>query len=134
MTIQEKINAQFTEARKLKNNKFASSLSIIKAEFARESEKEISDEKAKEILNFMLKGARKCNNEDEVKLYSSFLPKLMDEAETTITINAIISEHSLQIEKGFFGQIMRYLNHDYKGKVDNNIAKQVINSILNGST
>lgn len=83
----------------------------------------------KEALEAFKKGERKdliAEQEEEIKILSKYLPKMMTEKELTGLIKELITEKQLSD----FGQVMREIMPQIKGKADGKMVSEVVKKVL----
>jgi uncharacterized protein YqeY len=128
MTIKDRIIADRLLARTSKDNERVTLLGVVLGEMERVG-KTTTDEEALRILKKMVENAKECNNLQEVKLLSIYLPQMFSEDDLDKLISLYCAERNLT-EKKSMGEVMKYLKEKYSGRYDGKLASQIVSKIL----
>lgn len=108
-------------------------LGLIKSEIKANEGRGISptDENVLKVLNKMNKSlietlaSGNTEAEDEIKILSEYLPKLMSEDDIKIEVESIISDGASNI-----GMVMGAFNKKFSGKADNKLVSKIAGQLL----
>lgn len=128
MTLQKQINEHLKNAILTSNTNLKSILRVLIGEMNR-IDKEVSDDKVISIVKKMIENAKLLNNETEVEILSTYLPKQMTADELKVVINHIINYTNLTTKKDM-GKIMSLLKTNHGGTYDGKEASSILNQIL----
>ena len=131
MSLKEKVSEELKIAMKEKNTVKLSILRVLKGEIERNSQGpngkvDLTDGDIVKIVKKLVEGIKETtNNQDELDVLNSYLPKQMDEFEMRLIINTIKQSGASNV-----GDFMKYFKtyHDghYDGKVLSNLVKEVL--------
>lgn len=146
MTLVERIDQEIIKALKAGEKERLTVLRGLKSDLKYKqigSDKELSDDKAVEVLATAAKRRResieqyqKGNREDlvkqemsELQIISEFLPQQLTEDELRELIKAAVAESGATSPKDM-GQVMKVLMPRIKGRADGKLANRLISEIL----
>ena len=131
MSLKEKVSEELKIAMKEKNTVKLSILRVLKGEIERNGQGpngkvDLTDGDIVKIVKKLVEGIKETtNNQDELDVLNSYLPKQMDEFEMRLIINTIKQSGASNV-----GDFMKYFKtyHDghYDGKVLSNLVKEVL--------
>jgi uncharacterized protein YqeY len=128
MTLIERINSDFLQARKSKNAEITLLLSTLKGEIERGQNKSLADSDIIPVIKKMVDNCNITNTEQskrESEYLIKYLPILLNEDEIETIVTFLISQHGKT-----FPIIMKKFQEIYKGKADNKLVSQVINKFI----
>jgi len=128
MTIRETIQKDKLNAFKNAEKKKATILSTVIGEFDRIG-KNLSDDEYIRIIKKIINNCKECKQEEEIKIISEYLPKMISEEELKKIIEDYCNLNNLK-EKKDIGIIMKYLKENYSGKYDGKTANKIITNII----
>ncbi|MGL4385088.1 MAG: GatB/YqeY domain-containing protein [Flavobacterium sp.] len=131
MTIHEQIIQDFQEAQKRKVRQNIEPIKLIKGELDRIG-KNLTDEEAIKVLNFVRKGAVETYDVVTVALCNVYLPQLLTREDIKSKLLHIIRSKGIQTFPASFGAIMKEWTTQYAGKADNKLVSEVVKEILEG--
>ena len=149
MSLKDKIESHYNNSIKEKDSNSINTLRLIKSAI---KDKEISvrgkkdtltDSDILSLLQSLVKQRKdsieafeKANRNDlienelnEIKIIEIFLPKQMDEDETTMIIKNIIQENNYSSIKEM-GALMKIIKEKYTGKIDMGLVGKIAKSLL----
>ena len=149
MSLKDKIESHYNNSIKEKDTNSINTLRLIKSGI---KDKEISlrgkqdaltDSDILSLLQSLVKQRKdsieafeKANRNDliekelnEIKVIEMFLPKQMDEDETTLIIKNIIQENNYTSIKEM-GALMKIIKENYTGKIDMGLVGKIAKSLL----
>ena len=149
MSLKDKIESDYNNSIKEKDSNSINTLRLIKSAI---KDKEISlrgkkdaltDSDILSLLQSLVKQRKdsieafeKANRNDliekelnEIKVIEMFLPKQMDEDETTLIIKNIIQENNYSSIKEM-GALMKIIKENYTGKIDMGLVGKIAKSLL----
>lgn len=127
MTLLDKINSDYLQARKDNNIVVKNLLGVIKGEIQNEQLRGGKVD-VEAILKRMEKSLKQTNTPEalrELEVIKPYLPEEMSEGEIAIIIKSY-KEQGLSN----MGQMMGKFNTEHKGKADNKLVSEVIKKIL----
>ena len=150
MTIKERIQKDFIEALKNKDEFAKSALSGIKAKITEAEKsngnKELSDDEVIKVINKAIKQREEsmkifgeagrlelaAKEADEAVVLKRYMPSQMTEEEIEVAVREIISvnDHGGNMNK-LVGQTMGMFNKNYQGRADNKLVSEVIKRVAN---
>ena len=131
MSLQEKIKADLKEAMLARDAARTSTLRIILGEFARQANKELSDQEVQGVIRKLVKSENEMLNltgadsSDYLQVLEGFLPKQATETEIREWIDN-------NIDLGDFAnkmQAMKPIMTNFGGAADGNLVKKVLESL-----
>ena len=149
MSLKDKIESNYNNSIKEKDSNSINTLRLIKSAI---KDKEISlrgkqdaltDSDVLSLLQSLVKQRKdsieafeKANRNDlienelnEIKIIETFLPKQMDENETTLIIKDVIKENNFTSVKDM-GALMKIIKENYTGKLDMGLVGKIAKSSL----
>ncbi len=149
MSLKDKIESHYNNSIKKKDSNSINTLRLIKSAI---KDKEISVRGKQETLtdsdilsllqslvkqrNDSIEAFEKANRKDlienelnEIKVIKIFLPKQLDEEETTSIIKEIIQQNNFTSLKDM-GELMRVVKEKYTGKIDMGLVGKIAKSSL----
>ena len=149
MSLKDKIEIHYNNSIKEKDSNSINTLRLIKSavkdkEIAlRGKQDALTDSDILSLLQSLVKQRKdsieafeKANRNDliekelnEIKVIEMFLPKQMDEDETTLIIKNIIQENNYTSIKEM-GALMKIIKENYTGKIDMGLVGKIAKSLL----
>lgn len=149
MSLQERVQKDFTDALLCKDTKKKMALSLVKAAFINELKKDgsetLSDEKSLDVLVKMVKqrkdsiteftkGGREdlvVKEQEELDVISEYLPKQMDTNEIEVAIRQMLGDTDLETLKTAQGKgkLRGAFTKQYKGQFDTNDLVTVLDKL-----
>ena len=149
MTLKDKIESHYNNSIKEKDSNSINTLRLIKSaikdkEIAlRGKQDALTDSDILSLLQSLVKQRKdsieafeKANRNDlienelnEIKVIEMFLPKQIDEDETTLIIKNIIQENNYSSIKEM-GALMKIIKENYTGKIDMGLVGKIAKSLL----
>ena len=149
MSLKDKIESDYNNSIKEKDSNSINTLRLIKSaikdkEISLRGKKEsLTDSDILSLLQSLVKQRKdsieafeKANRNDlienelnEIKVIEMFLPKQMDEDETTLIIKNIIQENNYTSIKEM-GALMKIIKENYTGKIDMGLVGKIAKSLL----
>ena len=149
MSLKDKIESHYNNSIKEKDSNSINTLRLIKSAI---KDKEISlrgkqdaltDSNVLSLLQILVKQRKdsieafeKANRNDlienelnEIKVIEMFLPKQMNEDETTLVIKHVIKENNFRSLKDM-GALMKIIKEKYTGKIDMGLVGKIAKSLL----
>jgi len=127
MTLQEQIQADLKTAMMNKDENKKNLIRVILGEFSRIG-KELTDEQVTKILKKMLENSKELNNQVEIDILETYLPKELSKEELTTLIQKVITDNNI-ISIKEMGKVMAGLKTSgslYDGKVASEIIKTLL--------
>ena len=149
MSLKDKIESHYNNSIKEKDSNSINTLRLIKSaikdkEIAlRGKQDSLTDSDILSLLQSLVKQRKdsieafeKANRNDlienelnEIKVIEMFLPKQMDEDETTLIVKNIIQENNYTSIKEM-GALMKIIKENYTGKIDMGLVGKIAKSLL----
>ena len=149
MSLKDKIESDYNNSIKEKDSNSINTLRLIKSAikdkeiFLRGKQDSLTDSDILSLLQSLVKQRKdsieafeKANRNDlienelnEIKVIEMFLPKQMDEDETTLIIKNIIQENNYTSIKEM-GALMKIIKEKYTGKIDMGLVGKIAKSLL----
>ena len=149
MSLKDKIESHYTNSIKEKDSNSINTLRLIKSAIKdkeillRGKQDALNDSDILSLLQSLVKQRKdsieafeKANRKDlienelnEIKVIEMFLPKQMDEDETTLIIKNIIQENNYTSIKEM-GALMKIIKENYTGKIDMGLVGKIAKSLL----
>ena len=149
MSLKDKIETHYKNSIKEKDSNSINTLRLIKSAIkdkeilVRGKQDALKDSDILSLLQSLVKQRKdsieafeKANRNDiienelnEIKVIEMFLPKQMDEDETTLIIKNIIQENNYASIKEM-GALMKIIKEKYTGKIDMGLAGKIAKSLL----
>ena len=149
MSLKDKIEIHYNNSIKEKDSNSINTLRLIKSAikdkeiFLRGKQDTLTDSDILTLLQVLVKQRKdsieafeKANRNDlienelnEIKVIEMFLPKQLDENETTLIIKDIIKENNFTSLKDM-GSLMRIIKEKYTGKLDMGLVGKIAKSSL----
>ena len=149
MSLKDKIETDYNNSIKEKDSNSINTLRLIKSAIkdkeilVRGKQDALKDSDILSLLQSLVKQRKdsieafeKANRNDliekelnEIKVIEMFLPKQMDEDETTMIIKNIIQENNYTSLKEM-GAIMKIIKEKYTGKIDMGLVGKIAKSLL----
>tara|TARA_S200000501_G_C20348604_1_gene536539 strand:+ start:99 stop:554 length:456 start_codon:yes stop_codon:yes gene_type:complete len=149
MNLKDKIETNYNNSIKEKDSNSINTLRLIKSAikdkeiFLRGKQDTLTDSDILTLLQVLVKQRKdsieafeKANRNDlienelnEIKVIEMFLPKQLDENETTLIIKDIIKENNFTSLKDM-GSLMRIIKEKYTGKLDMGLVGKIAKSSL----
>lgn len=148
MTLEERLNADLKDAMRSGDNTRKLAIRAVKTAVmeARVSGKEqhaLSEEEVLRIIQKQVKQRRDsieefarggrtdliANEEAEIKVLETYLPKMMDEAEVRARVRAVIAELGVTDLKGI-GPVMKRLTGELRGQADGQMINRIVREEL----
>ena len=150
MSLKDKIESDYNNSIKEKDSNSINTLRLIKSAIKdkeislRGNQESLTDSDILSLLQSLVKQRKdsieafeKANRNDliekelnEIKVIEMFLPKQMDEDETTLIIKNIIQENNYTSIKEM-GALMKIIKENYTGKIDMGLVGKIAKSLLN---
>jgi len=145
--LEEKINEDFKNALKEKNEQKLTLLRMVKSALKNEEiqkKEKLSDEeieavikreikKRKEAIELYQKGQREDliqKEKAEIEILTNYLPEQMSEEEIKDKVKKIIQEMRAE-GKEDFGKVMGKVMSELKGRADGSLVSKIVNELLN---
>jgi len=149
MSLKDKIESNYNNSIKEKDSNSINTLRLIKSAikdkeiFLRGKQDALTDSDVLSLLQSLVKQRKdsieafeKANRNDlienelnEIKVIEKFLPKQMDEDETNLIIQDIISENNFTSLKDM-GALIKIIKEKYTGKIDMGLVGKIAKSSL----
>ena len=149
MGLKDKIESDYNNSIKEKDSNSTNTLRLIKSAIKdkeislRSKQDALTDSDILSLLQSLVKQRKdsieafeKANRNDlikkelnEIKVIEMFLPKQMDEDETTLIIKNIIQENNYTSIKEM-GALMKIIKENYTGKIDMGLVGKIAKSLL----
>ena len=149
MSLKDKIESDYNNSIKEKDSNSINTLRLIKSAIKdkeiliRGKKDSLSDSDILSLLQSLVKQRKdsieafeKANRNDlieneinEIKIIEMYLPKQMDEDETTLIIQNIIQENNYTSLKEM-GALMKIIKEKYTGKIDMGLVGKIAKSLL----
>ena len=149
MSLKDKIESHYNNSIKEKDSNSINTLRLIKSAIkdkeilVRGKQDALKDSDILSLLQSLVKQRKdsieafeKANRNDlienelnEIKIIEIFLPKQMDEDETTLVIKNIIQENNYTSIKEM-GALMKIIKENYTGKIDMGLVGKIAKSLL----
>ena len=149
MSLKDKIESHYNNSIKEKDSNSINTLRLIKSAIkdkeilVRGKQDALKDSDILSLLQSLVKQRKdsieafeKANRNDliekelnEIKVIEMFLPKQMDEDETTLIIKNIIQENNYTSIKEM-GALMKIIKEKYTGKIDMGLVGKIAKSLL----
>ena len=149
MSLKDKIESDYNNSIKEKDSNSINTLRLIKSAIKdkeislRDKQDSLTDSDILSLLQSLVKQRKdsieafeKANRNDlienelnEIKVIEMFLPKQMDEDETTLIIKNIIKENNYTSIKEM-GALMKIIKEKYTGKIDMGLVGKIAKSLL----
>ena len=149
MSLKDKIESYYNSSIKEKDSNSINTLRLIKSAIKdkeislRVKQEALTDSDILSLLQSLVKQRKdsieafeKANRNDlienelnEIKVIEMFLPKQMDEDETTLIIQNIIQENNYTSIKEM-GALMKIIKEKYTGKIDMGLVGKIAKSLL----
>ena len=149
MSLKDKIESDYNNSIKEKDSNSINTLRLIKSAIKdkeillRGKQDSLTDSDILSLLQSLVKQRKdsieafeKANRNDlienelnEIKVIEMFLPKQMDEDETTLIIKNIIQENNYTSLKEM-GALMKIIKEKYTGKIDMGLVGKIAKSLL----
>ena len=149
MSLKDKIESHYNNSIKEKDSNSINTLRLIKSAIKdkeislRGKQEALTDSDILSLLQSLVKQRKdsieafdKANRNDlienelnEIKIIETFLPKQIDENETTLIIKDIINENNFTSLKDM-GVLMKIIKEKYTGKIDMGLAGKIAKSSL----
>ena len=149
MGLKDKIESDYNNSIKEKDSNSINTLRLIKSDIKdkeislRGKQDSLTDSDILSLLQSLVKQRKdsieafeKANRNDliekelnEIKVIEMFLPKQMDEDETTLIIKNIIQENNYTSLKEM-GALMKIIKEKYTGKIDMGLVGKIAKSLL----
>ena len=149
MSLKDQIETHYKNSIKEKDSNSINTLRLIKSAIkdkeilVRGKQDALKDSDILSLLQSLVKqrkdsieAFKKANRNDliekelnEIKVIEMFLPKQMDEDETTLTIKKIIKENNYTSIKEM-GALMKIIKENYTGKIDMGLVGKIAKSLL----
>ena len=149
MSLKDKIESDYNNSIKEKDSNSINTLRLIKSAIKdkeillRGKQDSLTDSDILSLLQSLVKQRKdsieafeKANRNDliekelnEIKVIEMFLPKQMDEDETTLIIKNIIQENNYTSIKEM-GALMKIIKENYTGKIDMGLVGKIAKSLL----
>ena len=149
MSLKDKIESDYNNSIKEKDSNSINTLRLIKSAIKdkeislRTKQDSLTDSDILSLLQSLVKQRKdsieafeKANRNDlienelnEIKVIEMFLPKQMDEDETTLIIKNIIQENNYTSIKEM-GALMKIIKENYTGKIDMGLVGKIAKSLL----
>jgi len=149
MSLKDKIESDYNNSIKEKDSNSINTLRLIKSAIKdkeislRGNQDSLTDSDILSLLQSLVKQRKdsieafeKANRNDliekelnEIKVIEMFLPKQMDEDETTLIIKNIIQENNYTSIKEM-GALMKIIKEKYTGKIDMGLVGKIAKSLL----
>ena len=149
MSLKDKIESDYNNSIKEKDSNSINTLRLIKSAIKdkeislRSKQDALTDSDILSLLQSLVKQRKdsieafeKANRNDliekelnEIKIIEMFLPKQMDEDETTLIIKNIIQENNYTSIKEM-GALMKIIKENYTGKIDMGLVGKIAKSLL----
>ena len=149
MSLKDKIESHYTNSIKEKDSNSINTLRLIKSAIKdkeillRGKQDALKDSDILSLLQSLVKQRKdsieafeKANRNDlienelnEIKVIEMFLPKQLDEDETTLIIKNIIQENNYTSIKEM-GALMKIIKENYTGKIDMGLVGKIAKSLL----
>ena len=149
MSLKDKIETHYKNSIKEKDSNSINTLRLIKSAIkdkeilVRGKQDALKDSDILSLLQSLVKQRKdsieafeKANRNDlidkelnEIKVIEMFLPKQMDEDETTLIIKNIIQENNYSSIKEM-GALMKIIKENYTGKIDMGLVGKIAKSLL----
>ena len=149
MSLKDKIESEYNNSIKEKDSNSINTLRLIKSAIKdkeiliRGKQDALDDSDILSLLQSLVKQRKdsieafeKANRNDlienelnEIKVIEMFLPKQMDEDETTLIIKNIIQENNYTSIKEM-GALMKIIKENYTGKIDMGLVGKIAKSLL----
>jgi len=130
MTLQEQLRVDLTTAMKAKDSDRTGAIRILMGEFARQAEKELSDEQVIDITKKLIKSEREllaARGQEEsafMRIMAEYLPRQASEEEVHAWITENIDFSSFANKM----QAMKPIMQHFGASVDGNMVKKVMQS------
>lgn len=132
MGLQQQLRGDLTVAMKAKDSDKTGAIRILMGEFARQSQKELSDEQIIAIIKKLIKSERELlaakkekENSIFIDILQTYLPKQADEKEIRDWIEANIDLESLANRM----QAMKPIMAHFGSAADGSMVKNILNSM-----
>ena len=149
MSLKDKIESDYNNSIKEKDSNSINTLRLIKSAikdkeiYLRGKQDSLTDSDILILLQSLVKQRKdsieafeKANRNDlienelnEIKVIEMFLPKQMDEDETTLILKNIIQENNYTSIREM-GAIMKIIKENYTGKIDMGLVGKIAKSLL----
>lgn len=149
MSIVEQVSQQMKDAMRAKDKPRLAALRGMRAAFLNDMKADgsdsLSDEAAVELLRRLAKQRRESitayeeggrddlagPEKEELAVIEEFLPKLMDEAQTRVVVEAAIAKTGASTPRDM-GKVMGVVMKQHKGQVDGGLVRQLATALLGG--
>jgi uncharacterized protein YqeY len=129
-SLQERIEQDFKDAMRQKDDVKKSLLRVVIGEFSRDKESKIlSDEKAIKVIKKMMEDAQTVNRTDEIKILKEYLPSQLTSDQLICVISQLIEDKAYTSLKDM-GKIMNDLKAEFPGRYDGKVASEIIKNRL----
>lgn len=131
MSLKEKVSEELKIAMKEKNTVKLSILRVLKGEIERNGQGpngkvDLTDGDIVKIVKKLVEGIKETtNNQDELDVLNSYLPKQMDEFEMRLIINTIKQSGASNV-----GDFMKYFKTHYDGHYDGKVLSNLVKEVL----
>lgn len=131
MTLQEQLRDHLKSAMKAKDSERTGAIRILMGEFARQREKELSDEQVIGIVKKLIKSEREllaAKGEDRssfLDIMQDYLPKQADEGEVRAWIEANVDLSQFASKM----QAMKPIMQHFGARVEGNMVKKVLHDL-----
>ena len=147
MPIVDDVTAQLKDAMKARDERRLATLRSMRTAFLNEMKKDGSDSVSDEVCEGLLRKLEKQRKEsieafekagrdemaaaerEELAILQEFLPRLADEAQTRIWVEAAIGETGAS-EARDMGKVMGALMKAHKAELDGNVARAIVQELL----
>lgn len=150
MGLREKIEKDMVDAMKRGEEVKKSTLRMLKADFMTEKARTGKDPEEETVLELVMRAAKrrkesfeeftKAGRSDlaqkekaELEIIELYLPKQMSEEEVAAEVDKKIASMGGTISQKDIGRLMGSIMKDFKGRVDGNVVKKILNSRIEGS-
>lgn len=131
MSLQEKIKAGLKEAMLARDEARTSTLRIILGEFARQAQKELSDQEVQGVIRKLVKSESEmlklsgAESSEYMQVLEGYLPKQAteDEIRDWIGTNINLADFANKM------QAMKPIMNNFGGSADGNLVKKVLDSL-----
>lgn len=150
MGLREKIEKDMVDAMKSGEEVKKSTLRMLKADIMTEKARTGKDPEEETVLELVMRAAKrrkesfeeftKAGRSDlaqkekaELEIIEQYLPKQMSEEEVAAEVDKKIASMGGTISQKDIGRLMGGIMKDFKGRVDGNVVKKILNSRIEGS-
>lgn len=150
MGLREKIEKDMVDAMKSGEEVKKSTLRMLKADIMTEKARTGKDPEEETVLELVMRAAKrrkesfeeftKAGRSDlaqkekaELEIIEQYLPKQMSEEEVAAEVDKKIASMGGTISQKDIGRLMGSIMKDFKGRVDGNVVKKILNSRIEGS-